>query len=40
MKIIAPHNHAKIFEEIDGYVYFWKEVEEYIWNYYNKYIKK
>jgi len=39
MKIIAPHNHAKIFEEIDGNVYFWKEVEEYIWNYYNKYVK-
>jgi len=36
MKIIAPHNHAKIFEEIDGIVYFWNEVEEFIWNYYNK----
>ena len=36
MRIIAPQNHAKIFEEIDGNVYFWKEVEEYIWNYYNK----
>jgi hypothetical protein len=39
MKIIAPKNHAKIFEEIDGNVYFWKEVEEYMWNYYDKYIK-
>jgi len=39
MKIIAPKNHAKIFEEIDGNVYLWKEIEEYIWNYYNKYIK-
>ena len=39
MRIIAPKNHAKIFEEIDGNVYFWKEVDEYIWNYYNKYIK-
>jgi hypothetical protein len=39
MKFIAPHNNAKVFEEIDGNVYFWKEVEEFIWNYYNKYIK-
>jgi hypothetical protein len=30
VKIIAPKNHAKIFEKIDGNVYFWKEVEEYI----------
>ena len=39
MKIIAPKNHAKVFEEIDGYVYFWKEVEEYIWSYYNNTLK-
>jgi hypothetical protein len=39
MRFIAPHNHAKIFEEIDENVYLWKEVEEFIWNYYNEYIK-
>jgi len=39
MKIISPKNHAKIFEEIDGNIYFWKEVEEYIWNCYKKNIK-
>jgi hypothetical protein len=40
MKTIAPHNHGKIFEETNGKVYFWKEVEAIIWNYYNKNVKK
>jgi hypothetical protein len=40
MKAIAPHNHGKIFDEKDGKVYLWNEVETIIWNYYNKYIKR
>jgi hypothetical protein len=39
MRFISPKNHAKIFEEMDGNVYLWKVVEEYIWDYYKKNMK-
>jgi hypothetical protein len=41
MKNFGEKNHGKIFEERDdGKVYFWNEVKDYIWNYYEKCIRK
>jgi hypothetical protein len=39
MKNFGSHNHGKIFEEKDGKIIFWKEVENIIWNYYNNLVK-
>jgi hypothetical protein len=39
MKNFGSHNHGKIFEEKDGKIIFWNEVENIIWGYYNNSVK-
>jgi len=39
MKIISKKNHGKIFEQNEQNIYFWKEVEDIIWEYYKQNIK-
>ena len=39
MKILAPKNHSKVFEEIDGKVTLWSHVAEFIIAQYNKTLK-
>lgn len=39
MKNIAERNHAKVFQEENGHILLWVEVEEFIINQYNQYLK-